>query len=114
MTARFSPVLLTKGFPQTHRGEGSFDCLARKVLPLDLKAGSELRRFLAGLLGQEFFRSRSNQPVDLEGELFGKLCEVKLVHAKFDEENYSFPLVDVESMNPTPSEPQQGTTETPK
>ena len=83
----------------------NFECLARKVLPLDLKAGSELRRFLSGLLNTEFWRSKSNQPVDLGKELIGKRCEVVLIHAKHDEDKFDFPLVDVESLHPPRPEP---------
>jgi len=81
-------------------GMDDYECLARKVLPLDLKVGSELRRFLEGLLGSGYFAGKSNQRIDLEAELVGKLCEVQLVHAKHDDEKYSFPLVDVEAIYP--------------
>ena len=83
----------------------NYECLARKVLPFDLKVGSELRRFTTGLLGSDFFTSKSNQCIDLEVELVGKLCEVVLFHAKHDNDKYSFPLVDVEAMYPRIPEP---------
>lgn len=86
-------------------GMENYECLARKVLPLELKAGSELRRFLSGLLGQDYWRSKSNQAIDLEHELVGRRGEVVLIHAKFDEDNYSFPLVDVEAMHSPRPEP---------
>jgi len=86
-------------------GMENYECLARKVLPLDLKAGSELRRFLSGLLGTEYFRGKSNQAIDLNSELANKPCEVVLIHAKFDEDRYDFPLVDVESVHPPTPEP---------
>ena len=78
----------------------NYQCLARKVLPFDLKEGSELRRFLEGWLGADYFKARSNQRTDLEAELVGKLCEVELIHAAFDEDKYNFPLVDVAAVYP--------------
>jgi hypothetical protein len=86
-------------------GMENYECLARKVLPADLSFGSDLREFLSRLLGPEFFRCRSNQAIDLRTVLVGQLCEVILVHAKFDEDRYSFPLVDVESVHPRRPEP---------
>lgn len=76
-------------------GMENYDCKARKVVPMDLKSGSELRRFLEGLLGSGYFSQRSNQAIDLRSVLEGQACEVVLIHAKHDEECYKHPLVDV-------------------
>jgi len=92
-----------------------YDCLARKVLPLDLKSGSALRRFLEGLLGSGYFSKRSNQKIDLKPILEGQPCEVVLIHPRHDEEKFTHPMVDVEEMHPvTPRMPvQQPQPETP-
>ena len=100
-TARKATILYEVFVP----GMKNYECLARKILFVDPKAGSEFRRFLTGLLGADFWRGRSNQPVDLKAELEGRLCEVILVHAKHDEDKFDFPLVDVESMHPPRPEP---------
>ena len=89
----------------------NFECMARKVVPVDLKAGSPMRRFLEGLLGARFFKDRASQGVDLKALLEGKLCEVELIHAKHDSDRFDYPLVDVESIQP-PQEPKE--VETPK
>jgi hypothetical protein len=81
-------------------GKENYECLARKVVPVDLKAGSFMREFLEGLLGPSYFKSKSNQAIDLQKLLVGQSCEVELIHAKHDEEKYDFPLVDVESIHP--------------
>jgi hypothetical protein len=85
-------------------GMENYECLARKVMPVDLKAGSCMRRFIEGLLGQDFFKGKSNQAIDLRPVLVGLKCEVELVHAKHDEERFDFPLVDVESAYPATPE----------
>ena len=81
-------------------GMENWECLARRVLPLDLRAGSELRRLLSGLLGMDYFRGKSNQAIDLKDVLVGQLCEVDLIHSKHDEERFDFPLVSVEAIYP--------------
>jgi hypothetical protein len=81
-------------------GKENYECLARKVVPVDLRAGSPMREFLEGLLGPAYFKSKSNQAIDLQKLLLGQECEVELIHAKHDEEKYDFPLVDVESIRP--------------
>ena len=45
-------------------GKENFECLARKVVPVDLRAGSPMREFLEGLLGPAYFKSKSNQAID--------------------------------------------------
>jgi hypothetical protein len=81
-------------------GMENFECLARKVVPVDPKAGSVMRRFLESLLGQSYFKARSNQQIDLKTVLEGMQCQVDLIHATYDETRYDFPLVDVEAIYP--------------
>ena len=82
-------------------GLENFDCRARKLLDLDLSSGSDMRYFLSGLLGREFFSSRSNQSVDLERELVGKPCEISLFHKRTPStKKHKFPFVDVDYMRP--------------
>jgi hypothetical protein len=78
-------------------GLENYECLARKVVPVDLKIGSSMRTFLEGLLGSNYFRGKSNQAIDLQKVLVGQVCEIELIHAKHDEERFDFPLVNVES-----------------
>ena len=87
-------------------GMENYECLARKVMPLDLKSGSLMRRFLESLLGANFFKSKSNQPVDLQKILVGQLCWVELIHAKHDEDRFDFPLVDINAIEPRQPEPE--------
>jgi hypothetical protein len=79
-------------------GMENYECIARKVVPLDLKAGSVMRRFLEGLLGDSYFKTKSNQAIDLQSVLVGKTCWVELIHTKHDADRFDFPLVDVESI----------------
>ena len=88
-------------------GMENYECLARKVVPVDLRNGSPMRTFLEGLLGSQYFKGKSNQPIDLQKLLVGQLCEVELIHAKHDEDRFDFPLVDVDSMYPRQPEPDQ-------
>ena len=77
-----------------------YECLARRVVSHDLRKGSEMRRFLAGLLTENYFVERASQTVDLKQELVGRECEVELIHAAFDSDRYSHPLVVVKSIRP--------------
>jgi hypothetical protein len=88
-------------------GMENYECLARKVVPVDLRAGSAMRKFLEGLLGANYFKGKSNQAIDLQKLLVGKACEIELIHTKHDEERFDFPLVDVESIHPPIPELQQ-------
>jgi hypothetical protein len=88
-------------------GMENYECLARKVVPVDLRAGSAMRKFLEGLLGANYLRGKSNQAIDLQKLLVGKACEIDLIHTKHDEERFDFPLVDVESIHPPIQELQQ-------
>ena len=54
-------------------GMENYECIARKVVPLDLKAGSVMRRFLEGLLGDSYldvYKRQEGQPV---GDALGRL-----------------------------------------
>jgi hypothetical protein len=87
-----------------------YECLARRVAPYDLRKGSELRRFLAGLLTEKFFIERASQRIDLERELVGRDCDVELEHATYDSDRYDHPLVVVQAIHPmTPLPPKKGT-----
>ena len=93
---RNATILFEVFVPRMNR----YECLARRVVPHDLRKGSEMRRFLAGLLTENYFVERANQTVDLERELVGRECEVELIHAAFDSDRYQFPLVVVQSVRP--------------
>jgi hypothetical protein len=89
-------------------GMENYECLARKVVPVDLRAGSPMRTFLESLLGPQYFKSKSNQAIDLHKLLVGQLCEVDLIHAKHDEDRFDFPLVDIDAMHPPqPEQPKE-------
>ncbi len=90
-------------------GKENYECLARKAVPVDLRAGSYMTSFLEGLLGPNYFKTKSNQAIDLQKLLVGQLCGVELIHAKHDENMFDFPLVDVEALYPqTPDAPKEG------
>jgi hypothetical protein len=61
-----------------------------------------MRTFWEGLLGCHYFKTKSNQAIDLQKLLVGKSCEIELIHAKHDEDRFDFPLVDVESIHSLP------------
>jgi hypothetical protein len=88
-------------------GMENYECLARKVVPVDLRTGSPMRTFLEGLLGCQYFKGKSNQAIDLQKLLVGQLCEIELIHTKHDEERFDFPLVDVEAMHPLPDQSKE-------
>lgn len=81
-------------------GKERYECCARAVFPLDLKPGSQLRMFLEGLLGAEFFAENSGKPVNLHEVLRNLDCEIELVHGPHDEEKYDWPLVLVSEATP--------------
>jgi hypothetical protein len=56
-----------------------FNPMAGRSFKLDLNGGSDLRNFLGGYLGQQYFVERSGQRIDLDG-LRGAECEVELQH----------------------------------
>ena len=71
-------------------GLENYECLARKVVPVDLRTGSPMRTFLESLLGCQYFKTKSNQVVDLQKILVGQLCEIELIHTKHDEDRFDF------------------------
>lgn len=77
-------------------GQERYECLARKIVPVDLRPGSAMRKMIESLLGPDFFKGKSDQPIDMRALLVGRACEVVLVHAKHDDDRYDWPLVDVE------------------
>src|ERR1035438_805360 len=58
-------------------GMENYECLARKVVPVDLRNGSPMRTFWEGLLGCHYFKTKSNQAIDLQKLLVGKSCEIE-------------------------------------
>lgn len=93
-------------------GMERYECCARAVFPLDLKPGSQLREFLEGLLGAQFFSDRSGQPVDLNAVLRNKDCEIDLVHGPHDEERFDWPMVLVTKARPITLAENKSVTET--
>jgi hypothetical protein len=77
-------------FCVTIPGMSHLNTLAGRNFKRNLNPGSDLRNFLAGLLGGRFFLNGSGQKFDLE-TIIGKECEVKLEH--FCGKNYDKPLV---------------------
>jgi len=74
-----------------------FDTRAWRSFKLSLTPGSELRNWLAGLLGQDYFKERSGQQMSLDS-LLNTECEVELEH--FYGQGYEKPLVVVASIRP--------------
>jgi hypothetical protein len=73
------------------------DAMAGRSFKLDVNPGSDLRNFLVGLLGQQFFTARSGQKVDLES-LVGRECEIQLEH--YWGKDFEKPLVVVARVAP--------------
>ena len=65
---------------------------AGKNFKLDLNHGSELRNFLTGLLGKEYFKDHSGAQADL-AQLEGVNCCIELRHVRG--RNHDKPFVDV-------------------
>jgi hypothetical protein len=74
-----------------------FDTRAWRSFKLSLSPGSELRNWLIGLLGKEYFKERSGQQMSLDS-LVSTECEVELEH--FYGKGYEKPLVVVASIRP--------------
>jgi hypothetical protein len=90
-------------------GMERYECCARAVFPLDLQPNSQLRTFLEGLLGTQFFSERAGQPVDLNAVLRNKDCEIDLVHGPHDEDRFDWPMVLVANASPaTPTKVEPG------
>lgn len=80
------------------KGMENLECRAGRNFPLSFKAGSDLRNFLAPILGSEFFKTNSAKKLDIEGVLIGKRGTVTLSH--FLGQNNDKPFVVVESFEP--------------
>ncbi|MEI6393268.1 MAG: hypothetical protein WCT12_19460 [Verrucomicrobiota bacterium] len=78
-------------------GMENLHTMAGRNFKLNLHSGSELRNFLRGLLGGQFFLNVSGQKFDLES-LIGRDCAVKLEH--YRGKNYDKPMVVVASISP--------------
>jgi hypothetical protein len=86
------------------RGMDRYDCCARAIFPLDLSSGSQLRCFLEGLLGKQFFIDHAGQPIDLNQVLRDMDCEIDVVHGKHDESKFDWPMVLVQNAYPAAKE----------
>ncbi len=81
------------------------DARAARNFKLDLSPGSELRNWLTGLLGKEYFKERSGQEVSLDS-LIGTECEVELEHYWGKDnwgKDYNKPHVNVARVHPLTS-----------
>ena len=79
------------------------DARAARNFKLDLRPGSELRNWLTGLFGKEYFKERSGQQMSLDS-LLNTECEVDLEH--FYGAGYEKPHVVVARIRPVrPSPP---------
>ena len=81
-----------------------WDCCARAIFPFDLHSNSQLRNFLEGLLGEEFFVERSGQGIDLNAVLKGMDCEIDIAHGPHDEDKFDWPMVLVPNVYPVSKE----------
>jgi hypothetical protein len=77
-----------------------FDTRAGRNFKLDFNSGSELRNFLTGLVGRDFFLQNSGGKVDLES-LVNTGCEVELEHSYG--KGYDKPHVNVVKVHPVRS-----------
>lgn len=77
-----------------------YDTMAGRNFKWDFNPGSDLRNFLSGLLGKEWFAQRSGQNVCFDS-LVGMECEVELEHKQG--EGYDKPLVLVTNIRPASS-----------
>lgn len=84
-------------------GMERYECVARAVISLDLRPGSQLRIFLESLLGSQYFTEHAGLPIDLNQVLRGLDCEIDVVHGPHDQEKYDWPMVLV--VNATPVRP---------
>jgi hypothetical protein len=80
----------------------NLDARAARNFKLDLSPGSELRNWLTGLLGKEYFKEHSGQQMSLDS-LLNTECEVDLEH--FYGEGYQKPHVAVARIRPVRSSP---------
>ncbi len=71
--------------------------MAGRNFSLNLKGGSELRRFLENWLGRKFFEANSGRTLDLES-LIGREADLVLIH--FQQVGYERPMVFIQSAAP--------------
>jgi hypothetical protein len=71
--------------------------MAGKNFALNLRGGSELRRFLENWLGRKFFETNAGKTLDLES-LVGREADLVLVH--FQQVGYEKPMVIIQSASP--------------
>jgi hypothetical protein len=74
------------------------DCRAGRNFQHSLKPGSDLRNFLTGLLGNQFFTAKSGTSFDLESLVETK-CVIHLEHV-YGNGDYDRPLVLVSQIEP--------------
>lgn len=82
-----------------------YDAMAGRNFKLDLNRGSDLRNWLTGLLGPDFFKERAGQKMTLDS-LIGINCVVELVH--FYGKGYDTPHVQVAKVYPAEPTEAQG------
>jgi hypothetical protein len=78
-----------------------FHCKAARNLQLNFHHGSDLRNFLWGLLGDDFFEAQSGKVVELQ-TLIGRKCKVVLTH--FQGAGFQKPMVIVDRLLPADDE----------
>src|SRR4051794_4950799 len=67
---------------------------AGRNFALDIKGGNDLKRFLDGWLGKDFFEANGGQSLDLE-HLIGREADLVLTH--FQQTGYERPMVFIEA-----------------
>ena len=71
--------------------------MAGRNFSLNLRSGSELRRFLESWLGRKFFEANCGKTLDLES-LIGREADLVLIH--FQQVGYDKPMVFIQSAAP--------------
>ena len=86
-------------------GKERYECCARAVFPFDLAPKSQLRTFLEGLLGRQYFTENAGLSINLEKILRDMDCVIEVVHGPHNEDKYDWPMVLVTSAKPVPLQP---------
>lgn len=71
--------------------------MAGRNFTLNLKTGTELRRFLESWLGRKFFETNAGKALDLES-LVGREADLVLIH--FQQVGYDKPMTFIQSAHP--------------
>ncbi len=71
--------------------------MAGRNFPMNLKGGSELRRFLEEWIGRKFFEVNAGKTLELES-LIGREADLVLTH--FQQVGYEKPMVFIQSAAP--------------